>query len=366
MRMIISSRPYPNYQALFTKGDDKLPDFEFYTLGRQALLSALIAMGLQKGDSVIIPAYMCSSTINPLKAYGFEIVFIDVDQQLGLPLDRVKHLISDTQVKALLVVHYFGFIQSLDEVVDICHQQGVKVISDVSHSFLSQFSVRTPVERADAYIFSMRKSLPVQDGGALRLNTQDTIISADKPCISLTDDVKNIVFRLIEKVLTTLRLNIYVNTITRLKNNLRLSSTSDKVNIVVNPCSPSWSLKKYLRNELYLQKTRQIITQNFTRLCDALSAMGFRLAFDDINYNVPQACVIYDDQGGLVEHLRAQGIGAWCWPAEEMPEAVASQVDKYPNANYYNKTLVLLPIHQSVSNHQIDYMIQVLSKWQQR
>jgi len=364
--MIISARSYPNPHALLSKDNVKLPKLEFYALGREAFLSALISMGLQKGDAVLIPAFMCNSTIKSLEAYGFDIVFIDVDQHLRLPIDQVASLISVDQVKALLIVHYFGFTQVIDEIVALCHQYDVKVIEDASHSFLSQFSVQASERRADAEIFSMRKSLPVQDGGALRLNRKNTIGCIDKPCISLISDVKNIVIRSTERVLTILGVNIYADAITKLKNNLRRFSTSGEANLECSPCLPSWSLKKYLGNELYLQKTQQIVAQNFTRLTDACTAMGFRLAFDDINHNVPQACVVYDEKGGLVEYLRARGIGAWCWPAEEMPEVVTSQVDKYPNANYFNKTLVLLPIHQSLSNQQVKHMIQVLSQWRQR
>jgi len=363
--MIIPARPNLNISALLSRAKPSNHlEVEFYMLGREALLSALIHLGLKKGDGVIVPAYMCSSTLEPLEAYGLEIVFIDVDQQLRLPMDQLRVLICDNQVKALLAVHYFGFTQKIDEILSLCCQHGVKVIEDASHSFLSQSLSRTSKRRADAEIFSMRKSLPVHDGGALRLNSKNTTRCIDKQCLSWVSDIKNILIRLAERVLIKLDLNIYADAITKLKNNTRRFSNSGKMNTEVSPCLPSWSLKKYLSNESYLKETRQRITRNFTQLADALTAMGFKLAINDIEYNVPQACVIYDNKGGLVDYLREQGVGAWRWPAEEMPEVVASQAEKYPNANHYNKTLVLLPIHQSVSAQQINHMIQVLSKWQ--
>ena len=363
--MIIPARPNPNISALLsrTKPSNHL-EVEFYMLGREALLSALIHLGLQKGDGVIVPAYMCSSTLEPLEAYGLEIVFIDVDQQLRLPMDQLRALISDNRAKALLAVHYFGFTQKTDEILSLCHQHGINVIEDASHSFLSQLLSRTSKSRADAEIFSMRKSLPVQDGGALRLNAQNVIRGNDKPCVSCVGDVKNMLTRLAEKTLTTFGFNIYAGTFTRVKNYIRRTGANGAINTEADPCQPSWTLKKYLGNKSYLQETRQRVTQNFTHLSGALTAVGFKLAFTDLGNSVPQACIIYDDKGGLAEHLRVQGIGAWRWPAEEMPEVVATQAEKYPNANHYNKTLVLLPIHQSVSARQINHMIQVLSKWQ--
>jgi len=362
--MIIPARPNPNVSALLSRSKpSNYLEAEFYTLGREALLSALVYLGLKKGDGIIIPAYMCNSTLEPLKAYGFDLIFVDVDQHLRLPTDWLSPLISENQVKALLVVHYFGFTQALDEIVNLCHQHDVKVIADASHNFLSQQSGQNSKSLADVEIFSMRKSLPVRDGGALRFKTYQLRNVADKSCLSWLADAKYLLGRLIEKVLITVGLNIYTGTITRLKNRLRQTHTQEQLATESKPCQPSWGLKKYLGDESYLRKAQQRITKNFTQLSDALIHMGFKLVFDDIEYNVPQACVIYDDKGGLVDYLRQQGVGAWGWPAEEMPEAVANQSEKYPNANHFNKTLVLLPIHQNLTSRQINYMVQVLSKW---
>jgi len=79
--MIISARPYPDIKALVSKDNpSNMHDFRFFPLGRDALLSSLIALGLQKGDGVIVPAYMCSSTIQPLQEHGFKLIFVDIDK----------------------------------------------------------------------------------------------------------------------------------------------------------------------------------------------------------------------------------------------------------------------------------------------
>jgi len=67
--VIISARPFPYFDAIFSKsGYSDLIHVEFHFLGREALLSSLIKSGVQRGDGIIIPAYMCDSTIKPLKA----------------------------------------------------------------------------------------------------------------------------------------------------------------------------------------------------------------------------------------------------------------------------------------------------------
>ena len=76
--MIISSKPYPNFTKLSAQTDQNcIENFKFFRLGRYALLSAMLNLGLKKGDSIIIPAYMCESAIKPLETYGFNLVYID-------------------------------------------------------------------------------------------------------------------------------------------------------------------------------------------------------------------------------------------------------------------------------------------------
>jgi len=103
--VIISARPFPYFYAISSSDYYfDLTHIEFYYLGRDALLSGLVALGLKKGDSVIIPAYMCDSTIKPLKACGFNLVFIDIEKDLSLSIDKLEKVIEDNQIKALLVV----------------------------------------------------------------------------------------------------------------------------------------------------------------------------------------------------------------------------------------------------------------------
>jgi dTDP-4-amino-4,6-dideoxygalactose transaminase len=326
-----------------------------------------VALGLKKGDSIIIPAYMCDSTIKPLKVYGFNLVFIDIEKDLSLSVDKLRKAIEEGQIKALLVVHYFGLTQNFDKVIDACRECGVKVIEDASHSFMSQFLRNKDVIKGDAEIFSMRKSLPVNDGGSLRINdsNDELVRECNDQCMSIISDARYLMLRLFEKLVTVLSINIYGKFINNIKIKLRSKTTNEIYNLNVEACQASWQLRKYLGNEKYLQNTQQIIVNNFNQLSRALNRLGFRLFVESVEGNVaPQACVVYDDKGGLVDYLRSKGIGAWRWPDEEMPEEVTQNSDQYPNAIFFDEKLVLIPIHQSLGDKQINYIIQVLSRWQ--
>ena len=252
--MIISARPYPSIKTLFSSENNyDLSEYDFFPLGRDALLSSLIQLGLQSGDSVIIPAFMCDSTIKPLRLYGYNLVFIDIDKNLGLSLKKIKDIISKESIKALLVVHYFGVTQEIDAIVDLCHRSNIKVIEDASHGLISQLLRDRNSIKGDVEVFSMRKNLPIIDGGALRINcVVENSVKKNMKSLSIVNDSKYLIFRLLEKIFTSLGINIYGQIINNIKINLRNNTATRIFNFDAHPFNPSWQLKRYLTNKKYM------------------------------------------------------------------------------------------------------------------
>jgi hypothetical protein len=369
--MIVLSRPLPNIKTLFgiqVKSSKVYDNLFYFRQGRDALLSGLIALGLQKGDNIIVPAYICKSAIQPLQAYGFDLVFVDIGKDLELPVDAIKKMfVKDKSIKALLIVHYFGLMQNIDKVVNICQEYGVKVVEDASHSFMSQLLRDKDSVKGDIEILSIRKSLPIVDGGVLKINNDEynPIKTCNSQCVSIVGDIRYLVLRLFEKLVTVLGINIYSQLINNIKIKLRGKINTEAHDFNVEACQPSGQLKKYLGKKKYLQSAQCKISNNFNQLSQALVSLGFSLFVESIEDDIiPQACIIYDSEGGLSDYLRLQGIGVWQWPSEEMPEEVMQNASRYPNAILFDKKLVLLPIHQSIGSKQINYIIQVLSGWQ--
>ena len=74
--MIVPSKPFPSLNINYSRSNYlDLSNIEFFGSGRKALLVGLTALGLKKGDSILVPAYICESAIRPLQAYGFKLIF---------------------------------------------------------------------------------------------------------------------------------------------------------------------------------------------------------------------------------------------------------------------------------------------------
>jgi len=143
---------------------------EFFPLGRHALLAALYRFGLRAGDAIALPAYYCESTLSVLREAGFVLRFADLGTDLYVDEEAMVSLCGEPRIKAMIHVHYFGFCSPLSKRLRrACERHGIAVIEDYGHSFLSF----EPSEGSagfgggEAYVFSMRKILPIPDGGGL-------------------------------------------------------------------------------------------------------------------------------------------------------------------------------------------------------
>src|SRR5687768_15448421 len=77
------------------------------TSGTASLMTALAALGVGKGDEVIVPAYTFMATPLAVLAVGGVPVIADIDEGLGLdPLDTAKKITKRT--RAIIPVHMQG------------------------------------------------------------------------------------------------------------------------------------------------------------------------------------------------------------------------------------------------------------------
>ena len=140
-------------------------------------------------------------------------------------------------VKVILAVHYFGFSSKIQSLVELCNAHEVKVIEDCSHSFLTSIGGEPVGSFGHVAIFSMRKTLPVYDGGALRINETIEYESQNKSGDSrLGAELAYLISRLVESLVSLIGVpNIYSTKLTGLKERMRaLLPHNDNNNIIFN------------------------------------------------------------------------------------------------------------------------------------
>jgi hypothetical protein len=363
--MVDFRRPSSKYFQILQEADD----LYFYPRGRDALVVAMQALGVLHDEVVVVPAYICKSAVEPLKVAGYRLVFIDIKLDFGLDPDEVLRIAKDYDAKAVLVVHYFGIPVDVGKLVDTLSPHGIRIVEDCCHSFLTQSGTRRVGFVGDAAVFSMRKTLPIPDGGALRLNRRDL---DEASFCSPTDEAPlvwpYIAGRLVEAVILAVGWpNLYSSSAERIKDLVRKGSQINKKSGSVYSLpaqrKPSELLQTYLSDEEYIRGVSSSTAENYSKLVSGSLALGLEPYVPQIPIGcVPQWMPLYDESGQIVKWLREHGVGACHWPWHELPEEVASAASGYPNSNELNLKLALLPVHQSIRADQIDYMLRILGR----
>jgi perosamine synthetase len=137
--------------------------------GTAALHLALDALGLRRGDEVILPSLTFIATAQAVLAAGATPVFCEV-QPDTLTLDVADAARRITRrTRALLPVHYAGLACEMDEVLSVARDAGLRVVEDAAHAFGSLYKGRKVGTLGDATCFSFDpiKNITCGEGGAV-------------------------------------------------------------------------------------------------------------------------------------------------------------------------------------------------------
>lgn len=138
--------------------------------GRFAIREGLHALGLPQGAKVLIPAWHCGSEADAILAAGFRISLYRLHKDLSADLDDIRRQLDSGGVAAIYAIHYFGFQQPIKEMQTLAKQNGTLVIEDAALALFSRTAEGTPLGcQGDMSVFSLVKTLPLPDGGALWL-----------------------------------------------------------------------------------------------------------------------------------------------------------------------------------------------------
>ena len=374
----VLSRPSPTIkEILYTKSKENFrQNFFFFSHGRNALLFGLRLFDIQKGSRILVPAYICKSVSDSLINEGYEIIFQDINSELSLDLDLLKLNIKRYEIKAVLIVNFFGFIDDLNEIREICNSTDSIFIEDNCHSYLSYDCYFRTDEKCDFSIFSLRKNLPIKDGGVLKINSKIfkkkiyskkfeqkkmSISTQNEVQFFSKDDLVYLILRYIEKFISFSGIfNLYSQKLSF----LRIQRNEKNKNLTSLPKNPSFLLSKYLTNDFYKKTSKKKILKNFLFLSQEMEKIGFQQfkKLESIEC-VPQYAIYYDDSEELFDYLRKNKIGASKWPAHEMPECVSNFEKKYPISVKLNKKLLLIPIHQNIKIKALRKIVELIVAW---
>ncbi|ADW16532.1 DegT/DnrJ/EryC1/StrS aminotransferase [Desulfobulbus propionicus DSM 2032] len=349
--------------------------FYLYASGRAALYHGALCLKKIGIHTIYAPEYHCGVEIEALVRAGLIVRFYPIKQDLSSDLVWLESNMVETNC-ALLVIHYFGFAQPLDQIVQLCKRKKILLIEDCAHALYSSFENNFLGSFGDMAIFSLHKTIPMPNGGGLLINNKE--IPTPNP-VKIKYD-----FVLLKITLRSI-LNYYINagkimalfsqSIINLYNKLIYNRDVVIHHIEENQNSSPWyyEVKQYNYKDgiaiiskilLRPQSYKKIIEKRKFNYNKLLRSLNFGPLFLPVFGELPEGCnplclpLKVNNSDYWLKKLQNSNLeifvfGRFCHPLYNRNEI---------KSNELGRKIICLPIHQQLNQSDMNQLITLINE----
>lgn len=142
---------------------------------------ALEALGVKRGDKVLVPTMTFTATAEVIRYLDAVPVLMDVDPKTSLITEEIVEnaLSLHPDAKVLIAVHYAGQAAPMINgrgggIVPLCHEKGIAVVEDAAHAFPTRQGGKFVGNLGDITCFSFyaNKTMTTGEGGMVVTNSE--------------------------------------------------------------------------------------------------------------------------------------------------------------------------------------------------
>lgn len=315
--------------------------------GTDALQIALMALGLRDGDEVIVPDFTFAATMEVVALLRLKPVAVDVDPDtFNIDAAKIREAITE-KTKAIIPVHLFGQCADMSAIMAAAEENGLHVVEDNAQSLGAVYTFPSGVKRqagtvgaAGALSFFPTKNLGCYgDGGAL-LTGDDSLARTMRMIASHGQSAK------------------YAHEITGCNSRLDTLQAT-----ILNAKLPHLDTAIRMR-----QRTAQKYDAALSQRADLYETPQ---RHEPSTHVYHQYTVKIKDgrRDALQQYLHAHGVAATVYYPRPLHRQAAFQGITRIGSNlnvteHLCRSALSLPVHPELDNSQIDYMIDLLLKYE--
>lgn len=304
--------------------------------GTTALNLALLGLGIGPGDEVIVPDFTFVAPGNTVLQVGAKPIFVDVDKDTWcISPEAIKKAITP-KTKAIIVVHIYGNICNMDEILKIAKENNnLYIIEDVAEALFSKYKGKYAGIIGDigCLSFQATKTITTGEGGAVVTNN-----------ISFAQKMRKIRNHGMTEKRYWHDLVGYNYRLTNLQAALGCAQL-DKLDIILNN-------KKRIHN-FYLNSLENIEGIEFQKISDDVQPIMWAIGIK-INPNK-----FIGDRDFLMKELLEKGIETrpGFYPFSVLP---IYSSEKCPIAEEISNNIIVLPSYPSLKEEEMRYVCEQL------
>lgn len=350
-------------------------NYQLTVNARAAIALAFRYANIGEGCSVLVPAYHCPAMVSPMAWLGVEPIFFPIRPDTTVDPEVLARYIRPN-TRAMIAVHYFGFIHDFSPLRKFCDERNILLIEDCAHAFFGGNEQLKLGRHGDFAIASIMKFIPADDGGCLASARQSLASMETKP--------GNLLFQL-KSALNILEVSCHYGRLWLLRYPLKLkkwlwNKAKKKIqglgrasgeNDVFEESDDEFRFEpsslglKMSWPSIFIMKAMSFSGACASRRANYLTWMrsftgisGCRPLFDDLPEGIyPQVFpLLVDDPVSLFSALKSKGVpivrfGEYRWKGVE---------GVCPVSDDLSRRVLQFPCHQALLPSELEWMIQMV------
>lgn len=314
----------------------------------EGLFSSMHLLDIQPGDEVIVPTISFLGAGNAVCAHGAKLVLCDVDPHtLNVRAEDIEKVITP-KTKAVLLLQYGGVPCEMDQIMSVIKKYNLKLIEDGAAGVCSRYKGKAVGTFGDIgmWSFDAMKILVSGDGAMLYFNTPELRKKADRW----------LYFGLETK-------SGYENSVAQKWWEFDISSFGHRA--IMNDITAAMCLEQLKKLPKYME-VRKHVSDFYNESLKKFSWIELAPALPDYvetSYYFYHIQIKNGKRDDFAKFLRENGIYTTYryYPLHRVPGYGIT--GNFPNANYAADHTLNLPIHQSISDNDLDYILEKVKEF---
>lgn len=317
----------------------------------EGLFSSMHLLDIKPEDEVIVPTISFVGAGNAVCANGSKLVLCDVDPRtLNARAEDIEKVITP-KTKAILLLHFGGIPCEMDKIMPLAKAHGIKVIEDCAAGVWSQYKGHALGTDGDMamWSFDAMKILVCGDGAILHFKDAALREKADKW----------LYFGLEAK-------SGYENSVAQKWWEFDISAYGHRA--IMNNVTAAMAIEQLKKLPMFMAK-REAVHNTYNEGLKDIDWIDLPLPLEEGSrssfyfYHIQLKNGKRDE---LARYLRERGIYTTYryFPLHRVPHYGIS--GNFPNADYAADNTLCLPMHQSLTNDEVNLIIDTIKEFEKK